>query len=216
MTVPPANSSVEATSKRPNEEIAAAINLLNTLISIPQQRELFDPDQRETAKMVYTNGVTLWMLILQRLGGGKALSEVVAEVVSNGRGLFPDNKRVRENTLSENSAAYARARKRLPLKTIVEFSNRVCDYLGQTSQPLIDGRRVFLLDGTTITLAPTKALQKAYPPASNQHGDSVWPVAQLMIANEMQSGCALLPQIDPMYGENNASEAVQAARIARQ
>lgn len=60
--------------------------------------------------MVYPNGVTLWMLILQRLGGGKALTEVVAEAVSNGRGLFPDNKRVRENTLSENSGSYAQAR----------------------------------------------------------------------------------------------------------
>jgi len=30
------------------------------------------------------------------------------------------------------------------------------------------------------------------------------------------AGCALLPQIDPMYGENNASEAVQAHRIVKQ
>jgi hypothetical protein len=37
-----------------------------------------------------------------------------------------------------------------------------------------------------------------------------------MVANEMQSGCALLPQIDPMYGENRASEAVQAHRIVKQ
>ncbi len=216
MVVPPANSSADSTLRRPNEEIAAAINLLNALISVPQQRKLFDPDLRETAKMVYTHGVTLWMLVLQRLGGGKALTEVVSETIASGPGLFPDNKRVRENTLSENSAAYAQARKRLPLETIHEFSSRVCDYLGQISKPLIDGRRVFLLDGTTITLPPTKALQKAYPPAPNQHGNSVWPVAQLMIANEMQSGCALLPQIDPMYGENNASEAVQAARIVNQ
>ena len=216
MIAPPANSSTKSTSQRPNEEIAAAINLLNTLISTPQQRKLFDPDQRETAKMVYTNGVTLWMLTLQRLGGGKALAGVVSEVVSNGPGLFPDNKRVRENTLSENSTTYAQARKRLPLQTIHEFSSRVCNYLGQISKPLIDGRRVFLLDGTTITLAPTKALQEAYPPATNQHGESVWPVARLMIANEMQSGCAMLPQIDPMYGENNASEAVQAHRIVKQ
>ena len=44
----------------------------------------------------------------------------------------------------------------------------------------------------------------------------MWPVAQLMLANEMQSGCALLPQVDPMYGEHNASEAIQAQRIVRQ
>jgi hypothetical protein len=38
----------------------------------------------------------------------------------------------------------------------------------------------------------------------------------LMVANEMQSGCAVLPQIDPMYGENNSSEARQAMEIIRQ
>ena len=216
MIVPPVKSNADSSSQRPNDEIASALNLLNSLVSIPQQRELFDPDQRETSKMVYTNGVTLWMLTLQRLSGGRSLSEVVSEALSHGHELFPDNKRVRENTLSENSGAYAQARKRLPLETIHEFSNRVCNYLGQISEPLIDGRRVFLLDGTTITLAPTKALQEAYPPAPNQHGNSVWPVAQLLVANEMQSGCALLPQVDPMYGPNNASEAVQAQRIIKQ
>ena len=180
-----------------------------------EQQELLDPDERPTTKMVYTNGVTLWMLILQRLGGGKSLTEVVSQILSHDRDLLPDNKRVRENTLSENSAAYAQARKRLPLDTILEFSNRVCDYLGQISEPVIDGRRVFILDGTTITLPPTKVLQEAYPPAPNQYGQSVWPVAQLMVANEMQSGCALLPQVDPMYGKNNASEAVQAHRIVQ-
>lgn len=212
MIVPPTHSNDDSSSQRPNNEIASALNLFNQLISTPDQRKLFDPDQRETSKMVYTHGVTLWMLILQRLGGGQSLSQVVCEAISHGHKLFPDNKRVRENTLSENSAAYAQARKRLPLETIHEFSQGVCNYLGQISKPLINGRRVFLLDGTTITLAPTKALRKAYPPSPN----SVWPVALLMVANEMQSGCALLPQIDPMYGENNSSEAAQAERIVKQ
>lgn len=216
MVVPPVNSNADSSSQRPSDEIASALNLLNTLIGTCKQGGLLDPDQRETSKMVYTHGVTLWMLTLQRLGGGKSLSEVVSEALAHGEQLFPDNKRVREKTLSENSAAYAQARKRLPLEMIHEFSNRVCNYLGQISEPLIDSRRVFLLDGTTITLAPTKALREAYPPAPNQHGDSVWPVAQLLVANELQSGCALLPQIDPMYGENNASEAVQAHRIVKQ
>lgn len=216
MVVPPVNSNADSSSQRPSDQIASALNLLNTLIGTCDQGGLLDPDQRETSKMVYTHGVTLWMLTLQRLGGGKSLSEVVSEALAHGEQLFPDNKRVRENTLSENSAAYAQARKRLPLEMIHEFSNRVCNYLGQISEPLIDSRRVFLLDGTTITLAPTKALREAYPPAPNQHGDSVWPVAQLLVANELQSGCALLPQIDPMYGENNASEAVQAHRIVKQ
>ena len=213
MSVLPVNSNAASNSHCSSDELASALNLLGSLIEAPAQQKLLDPDLRETSKMVYTNGVTLWMLILQRLGGGKSLTEVVSEAISLGHELFPDNKRVRENTLSENSAAYAQARKRLPLEMILEFSNRVCNYLGQISKPLIAGRRVFLLDGTTVTLAPTPALRDAYPPASNQHGASVWPVAQLMVANEMQSGCALLPQIDPMYGANSVSEATQAQRI---
>lgn len=209
------DSEVASSPAPPYEQVASALSLLRSIME-SQEKNLLDPDDRPTTKMVYTNGVTLWMLILQRLGGGKSLSEVVSQILARDRDLLPDNKRVRENTLSENSAAYSQARKRLPLETILEFSNHVCNYLGQISDPIIDNRRLFILDGTTITLPPTKALREAYPPAPNQHGLSVWPVAQLMVANEMQSGCALLPQVDPMYGENNASEAVQAHRIVYQ
>ena len=216
MSVRPDDLQAKEALEASSEELASAVRLLTLMINAPEQRDLLDPDERMTTKMVYTHGVTLWMLILQRLGGGMALSEVVSQVLTQGRDLLPDNKRVRENTLSENTGTYSEARKRLPLAKILEFSQRVCDYLGQICAPLWDERRVFLLDGTTITLAPTAALQAAYPPAANQHGTSVWPVAQLMVANELQSGCALLPQIDPMYGPHNASEAKQAARIVRQ
>lgn len=216
MINPPGNLDASLSSQPPATQLASALNLFRTIISSSEQQDLLAPDDRETTKKVYTNGVTLWMLILQRLGGGASLTEVVSQTLTHDRDLLPDNKRVRENTLSENSAAYAQARKRLPLETILEFSNRVCNYLGQISEPVIDGRRVFIIDGTTITLPPTDVLQEAFPPAPNQYGESVWPVAQLMVANEMQSGCALLPQVDPMYGDNNASEAVQASRIVKQ
>lgn len=211
-----AKSKATSTAKTSAGDLASAVKLIQSIIDAPDQRIALDFDERTTKKMVYTHAVTLWMLILQRLGGGKTLEEVVSQVLTHDRDLLPDNKRVRENTLSENSGGFSRARKRLSLEYVLNFSNRVCNYLGEISEPLIDARRVFLLDGTTITLPPLKALKEAYPPAPNQHGQSVWPVAQLMIANELQSGCAMVPQIDPMYGENNASEAVQAQRIVKQ
>ncbi len=37
----------------------------------------------------------------------------------------------------------------------------------------------------------------------------------LMVAHELQSGCALPPEIGAMYGENNTSEAKQAREIAK-
>ena len=199
----------------PQDQFAAASELLRRLIQSPEVSKEFDPDLRTTSRMVYTKGVTLWMLILQRLGNGLSLEETVSHIITHERDLLPDNKRVREGTLSENSSGYHKARKNLPLESIHEFSSAVCDYLGRSSEPVFGSQRVFIIDGTTITLEPTPQLKRAFPPATNQHGESVWPVAMLMVANEMQSGCALLPQIDPMYGPKRSSEAEQARRIVR-
>lgn len=199
-----------------SEEFCFAVKLLRSLMVLSEGEVLIDVNERPTTRMIYTNGVTLWLLILQRLGGGKTLEEITSHLRSDGFDLFPDNKRVREGRVSENTAAYAQARKRLPLEFIFEVSAQCCDRLGQMSPPILEGQRIFILDGTTITLPPTAALRKAFPPAPNQHGDSTWPVAMLMVASEMQSGCVLLPQIDPMYGPDNASEALQAQRIVKQ
>lgn len=216
MIVPRANDSQPAKDTSSEQPFVAARELLSKLIGLPETQQVFDSDGPPDSKMVYTNGVTLWMLILQRLGNGQSLSEIVTQVFQNERDLLPDNKRVREGRLSDNTGAYAKARKRLPRELIHRFSEQVCNYLGSISEPIFDGRRVFILDGTTITLPPTPALIKAFPPATNQYGTSVWPVAMLMVANEMQSGCALLPQVDPMYGENRSSEAKQAKQLIDQ
>lgn len=75
-----------------------------------------------------------------------------------------------------------------------------------TTEPTFDDKRVFLFDGTTIALAPEKKLQAAYPPASNQFGEGVWPIALLTVFHEVASGCALLPQAGAMYGADSVSE----------
>ena len=199
----------------PQQQFASAVELLRRLGQAPEISNQFGPDIRTNSRMVYTNGVTLWLLILQRLGNGLSLEKAVSHVIAHDRDIFPDNKRVREGTLSENSSGYYNAKKKLSLKTIHEFSSAICDYLGRMSEPVLGNQRVFIIDGTTFTLEPTPQLKRAFPPATNQHGESVWPIALLMVAHEMQTGCALLPQIDPMYGPKRSSEAEQARRIVR-
>ena len=193
------------------EEFTSAVEIL---------RQLFSDDEIERRQprgsaAVDTTMVTLWMMTLQRLGGGKTLKAVVKDVLSNSRALLRDNKRLREGTLSETSGAYAEARTRLNMKTVEFFANRVCDSLIDASEPWFEGRRAFLLDGTTITLPPTEELRRAFPPATNQHGESVWPVALLLMAHELQSSCALPPEIGAMYGENNTSEGKLSQRMAK-
>ena len=193
------------------QEFASAVEML---------RELLPDDELDRLQpcgpaTVYTTMITLWMMTLQRLGGGKTLNAIVKDVLSHSRELLPDNKRLREGTLSETSGAYADARTRLKLKTVEFFAQRVCDSLIQASPRSSNGRYEFTLDGTTMTLAPTPELKAAFPPATNQHGESVWPVALLLVAHEVQSSCALPPEIGPMYGENNTSEGKLAQRMAK-
>lgn len=194
------------------EELTSAVELLRRLIP---EEDFPAFSLNVSPATVYTNLVTLWMLTLQRLGGGKSLSNAVKDVLTFSRDLLPNNKRVREDTLSENSGAYSRARKRLPIELVRRFAETVSQSLIDQSPSWFEGYRAFIIDGTTMTLAPTSNLRDAYPPATNQHGETVWPVLMLMLAHELQSGCALVPEFGAMYGPHNTSEARQAAAIGR-
>jgi hypothetical protein len=190
------------------DELCSVFELLRELVP---ELELL-PLGRAT---VYTPLITLWMLTLQRLGGGLSLAAVVKVIQEFGRHLLPDNKRVREGTLSDNSGAYSGARKRLPLKAVELFASTVCRSLIERSPSWFGEQRAYIIDGTTLTPSPTSELRKAFPPATNQHGETVWPVLMMLVAHELQSGCALIPELGAMYGNKNTSEAKLAAAIAK-
>ena len=193
------------------QEFASAVEMLRELLP-DEELDRLQPCGPAT---VYTTMITLWMMTLQRLGGGKTLNAIVKDVLAHNRELLPDNKRLREGSLSESSGAYSDARTRLRMETVEFFASRVCDSLIRASPPSIDGRYWYTLDGTTLTLAPTPELKAAFPPATNQHGESVWPVMLMLVAHELLSSCALPPEIGAMYGPNNTSEGKLAKQIAR-
>lgn len=192
-------------------ELTSAVELLHKLIP---EKEMAVYSLDISPATVYTTLVTLWMLTLQRLGGGTSLEAVVKEVLTNHRSVLPNNRRVQEGTLSCESSAYSNARKRLSVEVARQFAERVSQSLIELAPCGPDGRLTYLIDGTTITLAPTSDLRHVYPPATNQHGETVWPVLMLMVAHELRSGCALIPELGAMYGPNRTSEAEQAAAIA--
>src|SRR5258708_1397631 len=109
-----------------DEELTSAVELLRRIIP-EDDFPAYSLDVSPAT--VYTTLVTLWMLTLQRLGGGKSMAAVIKEVLTYSRDLLPNNKRVREGTLSENSGAYSEARKRLPLSTVQAFAERVSQSL---------------------------------------------------------------------------------------
>jgi hypothetical protein len=203
----------ESQAEEAEQRFCRAKMLLADLLQLPAIIKELEEEPETNASKVYTKAPTLWLLVLQRLGGGLTLEQVVTDLVENHSDILPANRRVTEGKLSRNNSAYNKARLKLAIEVVEEFSNRICDHLARRAEPAFLDRRVFIIDGTTITLPPTPALQEAFPPASNQHGESVWPVAMLMVAHEMQTGCALVPQVDPMFGPNNSSENKQAQKV---
>lgn len=192
------------------EQFCRAKALLSELIQLPSIKKAFEGEGPTPASQVYTQAPTLWLLILQRLGGGLSLAKAVKDLIENHQDLLPQNRRVTAGKLSENNSAYNVARQKLLFQAIEDFSHSICNHLARRAAPAYEGSRVFILDGTTMTLPPTPQLQKEFPPATNQHGESVWPVVRLLIACEMQTGCVLVPQINPMYGPKNCGETEQA------
>ena len=160
---------------------------------------------------VYTTSVVLWMLVSQRMNSEGSLESAVKRLIQTQPDFLPRNKRVFEKTLSNGTASYSRARTRLQREAAQWFAQRVSQSLIDATQPSWNGRRVYLLDGTTITLAPEPALRREFPPAKNQHSVNpsrvgVWPVALLVVAHELASGAALIPAVGAMYGEHAVSE----------
>ena len=197
------------------------ISRLELVHAIGSLRELFsdgtiDRLQPTGPAAIYTSSVALWMLVSQRLAGGKSMEATVKDFIADRPTFCPDNKRLDEQTISTQSSAYAGARKRLGLTTAKFLFDRVVDSITHPKVAFgVRPRQTFILDGTTITLSPTEQLRTAFPPATNQHGESVWPIMLMFVAHDMETGCACVPEVGRMYGGKGDSEAVLCERLVK-
>jgi len=189
-------------------EFDQAFERLRSLVDLEEANQMF----QQPPQTVFTASVVLWMLVYQRLKPDASLENAVKHLTETLPLHLPNNKRLTEKKLSSNSGAYSAARKRLPLEVVRWFCDELTQGLVATTEPSFNGKRIFLMDGTTIKLAPEKELQVAFPPASNQHGEGVWPIALLTVFHELQTGCAFLPEVGPMYGDHAISETALARR----
>jgi len=189
-------------------EFDKAFERLSELVDM-SEADIYNPMR---ANAVFTSSVVLWMLVYQRLRPDASLESAVKHLLETRPSYLPDNKRLRENTLSKATGSYSQARGRLPLDVVEWFANQVSQGIVACVEPVLEGRTIFLLDGTTIALAPEKELQLAFPPAANQHGEGTWPIALLTVFHELGTGAALLPEIGAMYGQDAVSETELARR----
>lgn len=188
-------------------EFDQAFALLQKLVDWSEADELHPV--RDNA--VYRTSVVLWMLIRQPMNPDSSLEAAVKKLLEERPDCLPENRRVTSGTLSTNTGGYSKARTRMPVDAAKWLAQRVGQSLMDLTPPSFGARRVFMLDGTTITLAPVSELRRQFPPGANQYGENVWPVAMLVMVHELSSGAALIPAIGAKFGDRAVSETALVA-----
>jgi len=158
---------------------------------------------------IYSARVVLWMMMTERLRPRGTLASSVAQLVE-GRldPLLSQCKRVQDRSIALSTGGYCQARQRLS-KLLVSLSmDEILERLRHRlleSEPEL-AQRVYLLDGSSLQLESERELAQAYPPASNQHGKSHWPVLRIVVLHDLETGLAERPYWGPFNGQKAVSE----------
>jgi hypothetical protein len=182
--------------------------------------ELFRLVQQEVRVVVrtgiYSARVVIWMMLNQRLQPRGTLASSV-EQLAQGRfdPLLSQCKRVREKKIGLSTGGYCQARQRLPKlvvsRSMEELTERLRHRLLESGSVL--PKRAYLLDGSSLQLEHEPERVKGYPPASNQHGKSHWPVLRIVVAHDVETGLAERPYWGPLNGAQAVSEQALADRV---
>jgi hypothetical protein len=163
---------------------------------------------------VYTSAVVVWLMICQRLQAQGTLESAVLELLGGlPCGFWPTPCKRLEGAageggtrLSQQTGAYNRARQELSLPVVERCCDRAFQQLIQQAELAPDRRPAFFFDGTTVRMPHCEELVETYPPTTNQHGVSHWPLLRLLVAHDLYTGLALRPQWGPVNGSQAVSE----------
>src|SRR6516165_2914794 len=123
---------------------------------------------------IFSPLVTLWVFLSQVLSADHSCRAAVARLLAHrlSRGQRP---------CSAETGAYCQARQRLPESFFADVACSVGRRLDAQAERdwLWKGQRVYLFDGTTVTMPDTRENQKAYPQVYNQKPGLGFPIARI-------------------------------------
>ncbi len=135
-------------------------------------------------KRLFCPIVTIWTWLCQVLSKDKSCKNAVSNVASHlsCAGSEPP---------STKTGAYCKARKRLKEKALLFLLRLTGKHLHQQSQELWCGRRVVMVDGSTLTMADTQENQKEYPQLKSQAAGCGFPIANIVALFCLTTGALL-------------------------
>uniref|UniRef100_E6QXH7 Transposase of ISCARN115, IS4 family IS4 group n=1 Tax=mine drainage metagenome TaxID=410659 RepID=E6QXH7_9ZZZZ len=168
-------------------------DLLDTLeSSLPEHRErLFPPTE------------TISMFLAQAMQADHSCQNIVNDSAV---------KRLTHHLpkCSTNTGGYCKARQRLPLEMLAGLVRHTGRLIAQNTADnwLWFGRRVRLVDGTTVTLADTQANQNAYPQQCGQKPGLGFPICRIVGVTCLSSGALLGAAMGPFKGKGSGEQSL--------
>ena len=159
----------------------------------------------------FTPLITLWTFLAQVFSPDHSCRDAVARLIAF---LAAHGQR----TCSAGTASYCRARQRLPERLLARLVQSSGDQLHRqvVSESLtIAGRRVYVADGTTVSMPDTPANQKAYPQARTQRPGVGFPIARLLALFSLTSGAVLDMAIDKYRGKGTGEQSLLRGLLGR-
>lgn len=155
------------------------------LLRLPTVRDTLSPELIETCcrqaghpwrTSFWSPSTTILTFLLQVLDGAKTLRAAVAtlltQLAAQGETQLP----------SPDPTAYCQARRRLPMPLILRLLLHLTRRMRTLVTPATgwQGRRVWVVDGSSASMPDTPALQKAFPQPPGQKKGCGFPVAQFV------------------------------------
>ena len=149
---------------------------------------------------IYTPLVTLWVFLGQVLSADHSCASAVARLIAHrvSRG---------QSSCSSETSAYCQARKRLPEKFVSDVARHTGRSLDDEAKAdwLRHGRRVYVYDGTTVTMPDSPANQAAYPQPKIQRPGLGFPMARVCAIMSLSCG-AIVDMAIGCYAGKGQSE----------
>jgi putative transposase len=152
---------------------------------------------------VYTPAVTLWVFLSQCLSPDHSCREAVARLIAwrLAQGMMP---------CSAETTAYCTARSDLPEEALRGLM-RDCGRQTEDQSPpgwLWQGRKVRVVDGSTITMPDTAANQAAYPQQKTQKPGCGFPIARILVIFSLAVGTVLEAAIGKYEGKQTGENSL--------
>jgi hypothetical protein len=140
-------------------------------------------DQREC---VFTPLLTLWAFLSQVISADSSCRAAVARVLA---WLVSQDER----PCSADTSPYCKARKRLPEEFLRRLTRETAQTLHQQAPRQWDwkGRRVKLVDGTTVVMPDTKMNQEEFPQPPGQKKGLGFPIVRIAVVFSLACGSVL-------------------------